>query len=394
MAGEAQPPGRPRGRRGPPRPGAGGGAGAEGPTDVAVRGDGRVRKVEVLRAGRGAGPGLHAACLCHYSAAPAGGGPPFLSTRAGPAPGGGAEGGGEPVRLTAGRRGGHEEGLCAGLEEMLPGERCRLWVGWELAYGERGRTGGPSRPAVPPRQDVVYDIELLSWEPPRELPRSEMLFEERCEAAERRRRAGNALFRDGDLPGALAEYRAALDFVDEELMLQLHGAHVDVANSVRLPALLNSAAVHSGLEDWQGALDCAKRVLAEDPSNAKAFFRQGVAQAAQGRLTAALDSLRRADELRPGDASVRRELRRVTLAKKSERATGDALYRGMFNGGEQGARGETGRRGADASPAPSSLIGQAFGPLFALIATLLRAIMHACERLLPRGTAPARKKND
>ena len=352
-----------------------------------------MRKVEVLREGRGEGPGLHAACLCRYSAAPAGGGPPVLSTRAGPAPGG-AGGGGGAVRLTAGRKGGHEEGLCAGLEAMLPGERCRLWVGWELAYGERGRSEGPSRPAVPPRQDIMYDVELLRWEPPQELPKSEMLFEERCEAAERRRRAGNALFRDGDLAGALAEYRTALDFVDDELMLQLHGAHIATANSVRLPALLNSAAVHTGLEDWQGALDCAKRVLAEDPSNAKANFRQGVAQAAQGCLPAALVSLRRADELHPGDPSVRRELRRVTLAKKSEQAAGDALYRGMFSDGERGTREKDSRLVEDAPPALSSRIGRTFRPVFALISNLLRAIMHVCERLLPKRAAPARKKND
>ena len=91
---------------------------------------------------------------------------------------------------------------------------------------------------------------------------------------------------------------------------------------------------------------------------------------------------------------MRRELRRVTLAQKSERAAGDALYRGMFSDGERGTREENSRLVEDAPPALSSRTGRTFRPLFALVSTLLRAIMLACERLLPKCAAPARKKND
>lgn len=356
---------------------------AGGAGEVHLRGDGRVRKVEVTREGRGETPELHAVCQCHYSGAPAGGGPPFFSTR--------AEEVTAPVLLTAGRVGGREEGLCVGLTGMRPGERCRLWVSWELAFGERGSA---SNPVVPPRTDIVYDVELLSWEPPEERPKSEMLFEERCEAAERRRLRGNAQFRDSDLRGALDEYEAALDYVDDELMMQLHGRHVDAANAVRIPALLNAAAVHTALGDPQSALDCTKVVLLEDPRNAKAYFRQGVAHRSRGELEAATASLQRADGLQPGDPSVRKELQKVKQAQRQERAAVGHLYKDVFKKAGRGAAGDnavlaksTPREGVP--PCSTGLIGVLVDQLSAL----LLAIRLLCARLLGtrHASAPSKK---
>jgi hypothetical protein len=54
-----------------------------------------------------------------------------------------------------------------------------------------------------------------------------MLFEERLEAAERRRLDGNGLFSSGRWSEALGKYSLALSHVDEDLMMQVDGFHLE-----------------------------------------------------------------------------------------------------------------------------------------------------------------------
>ncbi len=57
-----------------------------------------------------------------------------------------------------------------------------------------------------------YELELLDFEPPEETEQAAgMLFEQRLEAAERRRIDGNELFKEGQLDVALSKYRWAVD---------------------------------------------------------------------------------------------------------------------------------------------------------------------------------------
>jgi len=63
----------------------------------------------------------------------------------------------EPVELILGRNmviKGWEEGLT----KLREGDKARLWVPYNLAYGEQGR--GP----IPPRSDLIFDIEVLEAE--------------------------------------------------------------------------------------------------------------------------------------------------------------------------------------------------------------------------------------
>lgn len=42
------------------------------------------------------------------------------------------------------------------VAKMRVGDRCKVTIPYELAYGERGYPG-----AIPPKSDLVFDIELL-----------------------------------------------------------------------------------------------------------------------------------------------------------------------------------------------------------------------------------------
>ena len=54
-------------------------------------------------------------------------------------------------------------------------------------------------------------------------------------AAERRRLEGNELFMGGDAEGAAGKYHMALSYLDEDLMMQLEGAHLDQALPLSTP---------------------------------------------------------------------------------------------------------------------------------------------------------------
>ena len=245
--------------------------------------------------------------------------------------------------LVAGRDA-EPRGLHRGVGTMRPGEVCELVCAAEFGYGAAGRF---SFPAVPPGAALLYRVELVAWSPVDEArPKGELLFEERCEAAGRRREAGNAAFRAGELAVSAHEYELGLDFVDEEMLLQLYAdRHREAALRERLPLLLNLATVclKRGAEGRAAAL--AEEVLA-DAANAKAHFVRGRALRRLGRLDEARAALGRAQAAAPGDPAVGRELEAVARERQREERAQGALYRRMF-AAEDGGEDEAGAAEAD-----------------------------------------------
>jgi peptidylprolyl isomerase len=64
--------------------------------------------------------------------------------------------GAEPITF---QYGGHRviPGWDTGFEGMRVGGKRRLFVPWELAYGEAGRP-----PVIPPKSELIFDVELVS----------------------------------------------------------------------------------------------------------------------------------------------------------------------------------------------------------------------------------------
>ena len=53
-------------------------------------------------------------------------------------------------------------GFDQGLQGMRIGGKRRLFIPWQLAYGERGRPGpDAANPGIPPKADLIFDIELV-----------------------------------------------------------------------------------------------------------------------------------------------------------------------------------------------------------------------------------------
>jgi hypothetical protein len=58
------------------------------------------------------------------------------------------------------------KGLAIGVASMKVGERALLHVSYKLAYGKEGSFSFPN---VPPMADVMFEVELVGFEEPREV---------------------------------------------------------------------------------------------------------------------------------------------------------------------------------------------------------------------------------
>ncbi|GLT62279.1 hypothetical protein SLA2020_349280 [Shorea laevis] len=73
-------------------------------------------------------------------------------------------------------------GLGIGVSSMKSGEQALLHVGWELGYGEEGSFSFPN---VPPKADLVYEVELIEFDDQMKSKMADMTVEERIGAADR-----------------------------------------------------------------------------------------------------------------------------------------------------------------------------------------------------------------
>ncbi|CAI7810875.1 unnamed protein product [Closterium sp. NIES-53] len=231
---------------------------------------------------------------------------------------------------------GHEKaelrGLSLGVRSMHPGERCVLRVPSALAYGTQGCF---SFPHVPPNSDLLYEAKLVGFEKPpggadRARDRSQMTADERIEAADRHRQAGNEAFRGDNMEEALREYEMALGYMGDEFMMQMFGKYRDMANAVRLPTLLNSAAAHLKLNNYNETIGLCTLVLSEEPDNPKALFRRGKARHALGQLDASMVDIKSAAKRAPGDAAIARELAALKKAEREAMDKQKEMFKGIF----------------------------------------------------------------
>lgn len=274
---------------------------------------------QVIKEGHGLGPPpRHSSCFVHYRAWTASTLHKFDDTWAEQQP--------QELRL------GHEKkvlkGLAIGVGSMKIGERALLHINHSLAYGKEGSFSFPN---VPPATDVMYEVELIGYEEPREgRPPGEMVVEERIEAADRRKVDGNELFKEGKIAEAMQQYEMALAYMGDDFMFQLFGKYHDMAIAVKNPCHLNLAACMLKIHRFEEAIGHCSVVLAEDPKNTKALFRRGKARAELGQTDAAKDDFEKARKLEPDNKEVIRELR---LIAKQERELYDKqreMYKGLF----------------------------------------------------------------
>jgi len=209
---------------------------------------------------------------------------------------------GEAAQLSAGRDSSlFERGVTLALSSMRKGETALVHCTHPYGYGSKGHF---SFPHVPGYASLLYQVELLDWDSPDDSrERATMTYEERCEAAERRKIQGNALFKEGRLEEALAQYDAGLSFINEDFIIQLHGFHMAHAQRIRCPILLNQAAAYTRQGKLEEAVLACGEVLQVDRKSSKALFRRGRARLMLGQTDPAREDLEAA--ARPSGPSAR-----------------------------------------------------------------------------------------
>ncbi|KAG9456466.1 hypothetical protein H6P81_000974 [Aristolochia fimbriata] len=234
----------------------------------------------------------------------------------------------QPVELVLGKEKAQMAGLAIGLLSMKAGERALLHVGWELGYGEEGSFSFPN---VPPKADLLYEVELIGFDEAKEgKARSDMTVDERIEAADRRKMEGNALFKDEKLEEAMQQYEMAIAYMGDDFMFQLFGKYRDMALAVKNPCHLNMAACLIKLKRFDEAIIQCTIVLAEDENNVKALFRRGKARAELGQTDAAREDLQKARKHSPEDKAILRELHLLAEQDKAVYQKQKEIYKGIF----------------------------------------------------------------
>lgn len=232
------------------------------------------------------------------------------------------------IELVIGKEKKEMTGLAIGLTSMKAGERALLHVGWELGYGEEGSFSFPN---VPPKADIIYEVELVGFDETKEgKARSDMTVEERISAADRRRMDGNTLFKEEKLEEAMQQYEMAIAYMGDDFMFQLFGKYQDMALAVKNPCHLNIAACLIKLKRYEEAIAQCTIVLAEDQNNVKALFRRGKAKSELGQTDAAREDFLKARKFAPEDKAISKELRVLAEHDKIVYQKQKELYKGLF----------------------------------------------------------------
>ncbi|XP_025663366.1 peptidyl-prolyl cis-trans isomerase FKBP42 isoform X1 [Arachis hypogaea] len=233
-----------------------------------------------------------------------------------------------PIEMVLGKEKKEMTGLAIGVANMKDGERALLRVGWELGYGEEGSFSFPN---VPPRADLVYEVELIGFDETKEgKARSDMTVEERIGAADRRKMDGNVLFQQEKLEEAMQQYEMAIAYMGDDFMFQLFGKYRDMALAVKNPCHLNMAACLIKLNRYEEAIGQCTIVLTEDENNVKALFRRGKSRAALGQIDPAKEDFQKARKYAPEDKAIARELRLLAEHDKVVYQKQKELYKGIF----------------------------------------------------------------
>ncbi|KAF3338617.1 peptidyl-prolyl cis-trans isomerase FKBP42 isoform X2 [Carex littledalei] len=233
-----------------------------------------------------------------------------------------------PIELVLGKEKTVMAGLAIGVASMKSGESALLHVGWELGYGKEGSFSFPN---VPPMADLLYEVELIGFDEAKEgKARSDMTVEERIEAADRRKKEGNALFAEEKLQEAMQQYEMAIAYMGDDFMFQLFGKYRDMALAVKNPCHLNMAQCLIKLKRYDEAIGQCTIVLSEDENNLKALFRRGKARAALGQTDYAREDLKKVQRFAPEDTAVIRELKLLAEHEKEVYQKQKELYKGLF----------------------------------------------------------------
>jgi len=228
---------------------------------------------------------------------------------------------GGPLTTTIGEPG-NTKALEKSMKSMAKGEKAEFHIQSKYAYGSKGS----ENPKVAPNTDLVYEIELISFEKKEERGLS---FEEKKNVTLQRKAEGNEFFQQAHYRSAKQKYKQCLKTFEYER--DLEGEKADtVQKDIRLPCHLNLAACYLKLNNTRKTLVQTKKALEIDAKNVKGLWRQGLAEQAEGNWDVAKKSFDAALAVDPGNASVVASLKKLKAEIAQFEKKQAAIYKSMF----------------------------------------------------------------
>ncbi|XP_026803063.3 peptidyl-prolyl cis-trans isomerase FKBP8 isoform X2 [Pangasianodon hypophthalmus] len=210
------------------------------------------------------------------------------------------------------------------VQLMEMGEKALIEAKAKYAYGALGS----STPVVPPNADLILEVHLLSAV---DAPDLELLPpSERISLASRKREQGNVHYQRGDYAFAVNSYGIALQITEASSKVDISPQEEEELLDVKLKCLNNMAAAQLKLDHYEAALRSCVSVLAYQPDNIKALFRQGKVLALQGEYADAIRSLKRALKLDPSNKTIHAELSKLVKKHSEQKGAEQAMYKKML----------------------------------------------------------------
>ncbi|XP_048727862.2 peptidyl-prolyl cis-trans isomerase FKBP4-like isoform X2 [Ostrea edulis] len=215
------------------------------------------------------------------------------------------------------------EGLEIALKRMKEGEKCRLDIKPSMAYGSKGN---PDL-GVPPDADLVYDVELRSFENVKE--NWEMEPQEKLEQSRIAKEKGTKFFKEGN-------YKVALKYYDKcqknlEFETTLSGEDEEKKKEMILLAHLNMAMCCLKIDQPAKVRDHCNKALELDDKCVKAYFRRGQAYFAGSDFDLAKKDFEKVCELEPDNKASKNQVKICEQKIKHFEKKEKARYVGMFD---------------------------------------------------------------
>ncbi len=201
------------------------------------------------------------------------------------------------------------KGWDLGVKEMKVGEKCELVCEPEYAYGK----GGAGR--IGPNQTLIFEIELLSFE------EEAVTIEQKMKLAMQKKEEGNDMYKRGLVKEALEKYESAKKYL-KDTEEQKGKESVLINGNIALCFLKEKR--------FNEALKLILPMIDLDPSNAKLYYRKGMALKGLKEYDKSIEAFGEANKLTPNDPSIQSEMAMVLKEKRDYESKEKQLYAGMF----------------------------------------------------------------
>ncbi|KAK2147711.1 hypothetical protein LSH36_540g01046, partial [Paralvinella palmiformis] len=213
-------------------------------------------------------------------------------------------------------------GVELGLKKFKSGEKSKLKIKSEYAYGEKGH----NEYNIPPGADLEYEVTLKTFEKSKES--WEMDTAEKLEQSGIAKQKGTDYFKQGKFSMAKKYYKKIVDYLESDKTLE--GEEKEKCNSLLLAGHLNLAMCCLKLGQDHDAMDHCDKALELDPKSEKGLFRRGSARMAMKDYPEAIEDFNKVLELDPNNKAAKNQVLVANAKIREVREREKKIYAGMF----------------------------------------------------------------